>query len=144
MKAAPATQAELQRALYAKVGKRYTDLETQLVYSVIDYLGVLGFPVFRRNVGALKWLDRNGKSRLTRFNEPGQSDVWAIGPSGLHIEIEVKKQGEVPRANQAAWLSDVARAGGIALCVTSLDELAKALKREFEKRELRWLSSWDL
>ncbi len=139
------TPAELQRALFGKVGKRYLDLETQLVYSVIEYLSlVLGLRAFRRNVGAREWIDGNGKTRIVKFGEPGQSDVWAIGPDGLHIEIELKRPGEVPRPNQEAWLNEVQKAGGIALAATTLPECAEKLKQEFERKGIRWQSGWDL
>lgn len=148
MKTRTATPAEIDRALYGKAGRRL-DLETQLLHSVLDYFGVIGFLAFRRNVGAREWIDAKGERRLVRFGEAGQADVWAIGPGGLHIEVELKephaagKKGE-PREDQSAWLADVRRAGGIALCVRSLEELAERLKDEFRRRGLAWRNSWSL
>ena len=147
MTSKPATPAELNRALYGKAGRKL-DLEMQLLRSVMDYLGMIGFLAFRRNVGAREWIDSAGKRRLVKFGEAGQADVWAIGPGGLHIEIELKKphagKRSEPNDEQRAWLEDVRRAGAIGLCVTSLEELSQRLREEFEKRGLGWRRSWSL
>ncbi|HEY6363177.1 MAG TPA: hypothetical protein VI585_00160 [Candidatus Binatia bacterium] len=143
-----ATDAEIARSLYRQPHKAQLDLETQLVGGVLDYLAVIGCLAFRRNVGAREWLDASGRVKLVRFNDAGMSDVWAIGPGGIHIEVECKRQRVGPRgsltAEQQAWLNDVSEAGGIAMSVTSLEELAERLRSEFVKRGLPWKRSWML
>jgi hypothetical protein len=136
------TSIDIQRAIYRTTSR--ANLETQLVQSVLDYLGVLGFKAYRRNVGASERLNAEGRRRLVKYGEPGQADVWAIGPDGLHIEVEVKVPGKTPRANQEAWLEDCEKAGAIALCVSSLSELSEKLRDEFQKRRLIWKRNWTL
>ncbi len=147
MRTQAATKAELDRALFARVGKRYLSLETDLVHSAIEYLSrVLGFQIVeRRNVGALDQVQANGKHRKVFFGKAGMADVWAIAePSGTLIEIELKTPGKEPTALQADWLRRVQHAGGIALWATSLPELARKLQLEFERKGLVWKANWNL
>jgi hypothetical protein len=143
-----ATPAEIERALYRNPGKRNYDGETQLVKSIQAYLRMIGCPSFRRNVGALEYADSGGKRRVVRFASPGQADVWFIAPGGVHGEIEAKLPGQGKRSEptpmQQAWLEEMRKAGAIALAVTSLEELAARLEREFSERGLAWSASWRL
>jgi hypothetical protein len=149
MKRQRATAVEIERSLYGRIGKSNYDGETQLMKSVLEYLRlVIGIPAFRRNVGTREYLDEQGKVRLVQFNEAGMSDIWAIvSGSGVHVEIELKighGARAQPTETQRAWLDGVRAAGGIALAVTSLDQLARELEAEFAKRGWRWKAGWRL
>ena len=94
--------------------------EADVLKAVKHLLEAKGFRVFRRNTGAVRasyTSTRTGKTseRFVRFSEPGQSDLygWATQkvkmgsisiPPGTHIEVEVKRPGEKPNAEQQTWL----------------------------------------
>jgi len=144
MKSKPATTGEIQAALYRNPGKRNLDIETQLVTSVLDYLAVIGIRAFRRNVGAREYLDERGRARLVRFGQAGQADVWGVGPTGVHIEIELKREGKHPSSEQLAWLDTMRRKGSIAFWCDSLRSCMEQLREEYQKRHWPWKDSWDL
>jgi hypothetical protein len=57
----------------------------------------------------------------------GISDIIAV-KRGKYMAIEVKRfPGMKPSKLQASWLADVARHGGIAKCVGSVEEMEKIL-----------------
>ena len=82
--------------------------------------------MFRRNVGAVRTEQSNGKKGFIRFAEAGQSDLWGWIDEhrcpfcnrrlfGTHFEIEVKNEkGKLTNA-QRDWLEFVAEHCGIAL-----------------------------
>jgi len=54
--------------------------------------------LFRRNTGAIK-ID----GRMFRAGIKGQCDFYAIGASGYHYEIEVKRHGQKLSPHQINW-----------------------------------------
>lgn len=139
------TQAEIEKALYKTAGKRNYDGETQLVKSIQAYLGqVIRIPCFRRNVGAAVYEDKDGRRRLVKFGTSGQVDLWAIGPHGIHIEIEAKLPGNKPTALQEEFLELMRKQGAIAIWCDSLEGLADALECEYGSRGFHWEPSWRL
>src|SRR5439155_5899257 len=76
--------------------------EKDIQDAILDYLNlVVGVHAWRRNVGATI-SQYKGKKRLIRFNTKGMSDIWFIGPHGIHGECEVKQPGE--SLTEAQWL----------------------------------------
>lgn len=59
-----------------------------------------GCQVFRRNTGGMY----NAKGKFVRFSEKGASDTWIITPSGVHGEVEWKRDKERPTLDQVLWL----------------------------------------
>lgn len=98
--------------------------EQDIQRAVLQYLRVVRrWPAVRINSGAL----RVG-GRLVRFNDGcGVSDVLAVLPGGRFASIEVKRPGNKPTADQAAWLALVREAGGLALVVTGVQDLIDQL-----------------
>jgi hypothetical protein len=100
--------------------------ETDVVRAVLTYLRVVRrWPAWRNNSGAV----RLGK-RFIRFGEVGSADVLAvIPPAGRLLAVEAKAGGNRTTPAQAAWLQLVTDAGGLALVVRSVDDLAEQLRQ---------------
>lgn len=90
---------------------------------VMDYLNLIGWRVWRRNVGAMK-LDAK---RFVRFGVAGMADLEGIAKGGRHVEIEVKAPGKKPTLHQLAWLEQCRSQGAIALWCDSVDMLIEKL-----------------
>lgn len=128
-----ATQDEINAALYGN-RRRKKGPEASIQDSILEYLNLQrGVQAWRRNVGAVK-LENKGKKRYVKFAQPGQSDIWGIGPYAVHIEIEVKQPGEHPTQLQSYWLNMCRAAGAIAFWCDSLDSCIDQLRFEYEKR----------
>lgn len=56
------------------------------------------------------------------------SDILGVLPEGRFLACEVKKPGGRLRPEQASFLDRVAELGGVALCVSSVEELQEDLK----------------
>jgi hypothetical protein len=69
-----------------------------------------------------------GKRRFVRFNgAKGCSDILGILPGGRFMAVECKLPGNRPTADQQAFLDAVRTAGGLAVVVHDVAELALAL-----------------
>ena len=100
--------------------------EAQVQATAIAMLRAWDCVVHRRNTGAMGG-EYKGKRRFVRFSDPGASDVWAILPSGLHQELELKRQGERPSLDQVKWLMAHNGVGGsVAFWVDNLEFLERA------------------
>ena len=71
---------------------------------------------WRRPVGMMRWQNKRGGQRFSRFGMSGQSDIEGVvkvklrlGISTLesevavHLEVECKRMGAEPTKTQAAW-----------------------------------------
>ena len=97
--------------------------EAEVLRQVLAWLQLQRVPHWRANTGAA----RLGK-RFVRFGPAGQADILGLlPPSGRLLAIEVKRPGGRVRAAQKAFLAAIAAAGGVALVVHSVDELAAGL-----------------
>lgn len=68
---------------------------------------------------------RNGKRHLYSFNGvSGLSDIVAC-VRGRMVVIEVKRPGKKPTDMQEAFLQRVRDAGGVALVITSVEQLVE-------------------
>ena len=79
--------------------------------------------LFRNQVG--KYEGPNGQWITYGVGGPGASDLlgWAtVDGVARFVAIEVKVPGQKPRKDQTHFLQAVQAAGGIAACVTSVDE----------------------
>ena len=92
----------------------------------IDWLRSQGFVAIRTNSAAMK-ID----GRFIRANsEPGCSDVLCCAPDGAFLAIEFKRPGGNATEKQLSFLAAVTKRNGLALVVSSLDQLVHALKLE--------------
>lgn len=78
--------------------------ESDMLKAFRLYLECRGCLVFRRNTGKIRIPVPGGKDRLFVASEPGQSDLWAIMPNGIHLEVEVKRPGGWPSKAQIEWM----------------------------------------
>lgn len=84
---------------------------------------------WRVNSGAIVGM-HNGRRRFVRFNSAaGCSDIIGL-IEGCFFAVEVKRPGERPTVDQQTFQAQVDAAHGLALVVTSLDELIAAFKLE--------------
>lgn len=106
-------------------------LERDVSQAIADYFAVVyRIVLHRRNTGAVK-ANYKGKARFIRFSEPGQSDRWGVQPkTGRHIEIEVKREGEVPTELQSEWLQRCREQGCIAFWADSVGMAEREYKRQ--------------
>lgn len=83
--------------------------------------------VWRQNTGGAKY-EYQGKARYVKFSFPGASDIMGVLKGGRFFAFEVKKPGEDATAEQASFLMTVARHGGLAIVVRSVDDAAHTLR----------------
>lgn len=103
--------------------------ESDIVKACLQYLQqVRGYLAWRQNSGAFAG-EYKGRKRFVRFHTAkGCSDIlFVLPPLGTLCAVEVKRSGQKPTADQEAFLAAVRRAGGRAVCVTSVTELIAAL-----------------
>ena len=77
--------------------------------------------LFRNSVGFFKYDGPGGRG--VRYGlAKGSADIIGIGPGGRFISIEVKTGKLRPTKQQRAWQEMVARMGGVAGVVWSVEE----------------------
>jgi len=93
----------------------------------MDYLNARGFRCFRRNVMGIVPMAKGGAIRV---GVKGQADLygWFRG-NGIHIEVEVKRPGEVLTPEQTAWLTNAQRDGAVAFMADSVEACERQLKK---------------
>ena len=111
--------------------------ETDLVRACLDWLALHGILAWRANNTGI--FDPTRRCFRSFHGLKGVADVLGILPRtvrladggeatfGSLLAVECKRPGQKPRAEQAAFLEDVAARGGIAVCVHSLRELEEEL-----------------
>ena len=104
--------------------------EGDLVKQCLQWLQLHGIVAWRMNSGRLPTTYK-GKQRLVSFHGmPGLSDVIGILPKGRFLACEIKQPGNSPTLLQKSFLDLVNAAGGLGICVHSLDDLIRALELE--------------
>ena len=98
--------------------------EKDILRSIRQYLDLRRVLYLRNNSGAL----RDASNRPVRFGQPGSADlILCFG--GRFVSLEVKGPRGKLTELQEGWARAVRLAGGVALVVRSVDELADALRR---------------
>lgn len=102
--------------------------EQHIQGACLHYLALIGAFAWRQNSGAMARTDATtGKRYYTRFNgAPGCSDIIGVY-RGRFLAVEVKQPGQRPTVEQQVFLDSVRTCGGIALVVTSVDDLQQQL-----------------
>lgn len=90
------------------MSRTYTPLESDVQRTIVAVAASRGVRLYRRNTGGMHWTDKSGKDRVTKFSQAGMADLWGCLPDGTHIEVEVKRKGEVPTPKQTEWLRSMA------------------------------------
>lgn len=103
-----------------------------MLASVLQYLALLertGRLAWhaRMNAGAGRLQRGDQASQWMRFGFPGQPDVMGQLPDGRFLALEVKRPTGRVRPEQAEFLAKVARHGGVAAVVRSVDDVARVL-----------------
>lgn len=96
--------------------------ESEVTSAVVGYLRASGYAPYRRNV-LQATAEYDGRVRTIRNGEPGQADWWFILKNGRHAEIEIKRPGEKPSAEQLLWLCNININKGYAFWVDELNQL---------------------
>jgi hypothetical protein len=109
-----------------------------LVRSCLEWLALHRIKAWRSNNTGV--FDPARKVFRTFRGLKGVSDILGVFPQTVQLAggeevtfgnilcIEVKRPGEKPRPDQAAFLEEVRALGGIALCIHSLAELEAQLR----------------
>lgn len=107
----------------------YTPPEREVQRAVKAWLEARGAVCVRVNSALLPRADGG---RMRANSEAGCSDLLCCYPcpcgSSVFLSVEVKRQGGKLTPAQEAFLERVRRAGGIGLCVSSVDELEAGLR----------------
>lgn len=99
--------------------------EQDLVRQCLRLLQLRGVFCWRNNTGVL----RDARNRPVRFGAVGSADILGVlRPDGRLLALELKRPGRKPTPPQEAWLEAVRQAGGVALVVTDVADLDRALK----------------
>lgn len=85
------------------MSRAFTPLESDVQRTIVAVAASKGVRLIRRNVMAMGG-EHKGKRWFVKNGEKGQSDLYGVLPNGIHIEVEVKRKGEVPTPDQTAWL----------------------------------------
>lgn len=99
-----------------------------LTTACLEMLRASGCVAWRNNTGAMPVGGANGRRRFVRFGALGSGDIFAIiPPLGQFASIEIKTGRDDLRESQGAWMEQIENAGGFAVVVRSLDDLAAFL-----------------
>lgn len=102
--------------------------EAEVLRQCLDLLALRGVFHYRNNTGAVTRED-GGRKRFVRFGARGAPDIVAI-VFGRYVAIECKRpKGGRLSGDQEAFLANVAAAGGVALVVRDVADLARELDR---------------
>lgn len=106
--------------------------ESVVLKQCLEYLKWRQIFCYRNNTGCYK---RNGVYIHYGYN--GSSDIIGILPDGRFLAVECKREkGGRLSEKQVEFLDTIKKNGGVAVCVNSVDELAKIIKTEIEKKQL--------
>jgi hypothetical protein len=95
----------------------------------MDWLKLWGaFPIRVNSAAVVIPAEGDHRRRFYRANsEPGCSDCLVVLPGGRFGAFEFKQPGAEPSDIQTTFLDQVRRRGGLALVVSSLDQLRQDL-----------------
>ena len=93
--------------------------ETDLVRACLAWLALRHIPAWRINAGGFK----TGKY-FVHLAPAGFADIVAIAPGGRFLAIECKRPSGRLTPDQVTFAEDVRRAGGLAVVVRSVEDLA--------------------
>jgi hypothetical protein len=97
--------------------------EGKIVKECLEWLNASGYYCWRNNSGAVR-----SDGRMVRYGKVGSSDILGIMPDGRFMAIECKVDGGLVTKAQASFLCAIARPGGFARIIHSLEELIQEVK----------------
>ena len=154
---AQALTRKAERPKIAPVARRKASPKERAIQAaILEYLGTVpGVMAWKSGAGMFPMTYR-GKTRMVRMGKPGVSDIvgfvrkrvevfvnGAWGPTAMDgkpapvaqfLAIEVKRPKHYPTPEQAAFLTAVERAGGIAIVARCVADVAERLHGPSEAR----------
>jgi hypothetical protein len=120
------TKSVARRVALRKAPKPFKLSERMVLSACLDLLDASPKVAFawRQNTGAVKIA-----KRFVRFGFKGCSDILGMLTDGRFFAVETKETGEVATADQAAFLANVIKHGGFAICVDHPKLLEAALAK---------------
>jgi hypothetical protein len=100
--------------------------EQDTVRACLQLLQLRGIFAWRNNSGAFV-LGRARNRRFFRAGTPGGSDILGVLPGGRFLAVEVKRPRGMPTPRQQMFLAAVEAAGGVAVVIRDVGELAALL-----------------
>jgi hypothetical protein len=109
------------------------DLSTQrrerdIQRAILDLLHARGVLAWKAGSGAFRVPKAGGGERYVKMGHEGVADILGALPgTGKFLAIEVKRPGQSPTQAQAAFLTAVQMAGGVAFVASSCADVVAAL-----------------
>jgi hypothetical protein len=82
---------------------------------------------FRMNAGGVWRENKDGTRRYIKYGWPGMLDWTGMLVGGRRCDIEFKRIGEVPTADQQATIDRINGGGGLAFVAHSVDDIYSAI-----------------
>ena len=101
---------------------KLVETEHELQNKIISYLQYKHYKVLRMNSGAIRSLGSNGKTFMTRLQEPGTPDLLAL-KDGKAIFFEIKTPKNHPTTLQKMKMDELERYGCHCFVIHSLEEM---------------------
>jgi hypothetical protein len=112
---------------------RRQGLETNLVYSILDFLRARRVKAWRANTGGARYKNKAGDDQFVRFGEKGQPDIIGVmPPNGRTLMIECKSPGKKATREQLDFIDDARRCGALAFVTDSMDEAMRVIDLELK------------
>jgi hypothetical protein len=109
--------------------------EGDLVKACLNYLALRNIFAWRNNTGAYS-ATYNGKTRFTRFGQPGSPDIIGmLRPYGRFFGVECKGPTGKQTELQKAFQCEMEQNGGVYILARNLDDVDNVLKNFLETSE---------
>lgn len=103
--------------------KKFEPTEKQIQDSIMNYLLINRYYVWRNNTGATHYENSKGRKRMVRYGKPGSSDIIGLTKDGKFLAIEVKRPNGKTTKLQEMFLQNINANGGVGFVATSIDDV---------------------
>jgi hypothetical protein len=97
--------------------------EVDIQKSILHYLVLKGYFVWRNNTGAFGGESRNGKRWWVRSGCKGSGDIIGLTKKGHFLSIEVKRCGRKLTEDQERFMNRINENGGCAFLAMDLQDV---------------------
>jgi hypothetical protein len=108
------------------IGQRKRTPESEVVKSILHYLKIIGVMAWRNNTTGV--YDPTRKLFRSFSGLKGVSDILGVMRGGRFLAIEAKAKDGRLSDDQAAFIDAVNKAGGLAFCARSIDDVRAAME----------------
>jgi len=98
-------------------------LEASIQKSILDYLLMRGYFVWRNNTGGFGGDSNAGKKWFVRAGLKGSGDIIGMTKTGKFLSIEVKRRGNKPSAEQVHFMDRVKSMDGCAFVAYDIQDV---------------------